>query len=591
MVKLVSSSLSGALLAVFLVCSPAIAWAVDDAATENVRGDAAQIDDEAMQVNTEASSSASSSHSSSSISAEQGIKPETTSTSSSSSSASSSASNSAQASQQQPSQTTQAVTKYPVGWSKDAKGIWHYGNKDGSVRTGWLLLGKTWYYLDPANAGAMKTGWYQDTSKRWFYSNGSGAMLANRWIKTGNTWYYVMKNGARQTGWLLLGKTWYYLDPTNAGAMKTGWYQDTSKRWFYSNGSGAMLANRWIKTGNTWYYVMKNGARQTGWLNLGAAKYYLNPAASGAMVVGDFTVLNARYRADASGALIRNTWVDMGGGKLSFAASNGVLHSGAERTSDGKIIIKDSSGKVRTGWINFGGCSFFADPSKGGRLATGWTTSNGKKYYFDSNYAPHKGWLLLNSRWYYFDSDGTMATGWRKVGGSWFWLRSSDGMMLTGSQYVDNAWNFFRSNGAWDATASYMMRRAQGISSNTGWLILVDTSACRTTVFSRSSNSWVVSQTWACSPGAYGTPTKKGYFTIGSRGYYFDSGASRCFYWTQFSGNYLFHSVLYARTATPQYVRDGRLGMNLSHGCVRLDVNCAKWIYDRIPSGTKVYTY
>ncbi|WP_251211936.1 L,D-transpeptidase family protein, partial [Adlercreutzia murintestinalis] len=413
---------------------------------------------------------------------------------------------------------------------------------------------------------------------------------AKRWIKTGNTWYYVMSNGARQTGWLWLG-VWYYLDPANAGAMKTGWYQDTSKRWFYSNSSGAMLAKRWIKTGNTWYYVMSNGARQTGWLSLGVATYYLNPAQAGAMVVGDFKVSNVSYRADASGALVKNAWVSMGGNKLAFAGSNGALNSGAERTSDGKIIIKDSSGKIRTGWINFGGYRFFADPSKGGRLATGWTTSNGKKYYFDSNYAPHKGWLLLNGRWYYFDSDGAMATGWRKVGGSWFWLRSSDGVMLTGSQYVDNAWNYFYANGAWDATASYMMRRAQGISSNTGWLILVDTSACRTTVFSRSSNSWVVNQTWSCSPGAYGTPTKKGYFTVGSRGYYFDSGASRCFYWTQFSGNYLFHSVLYARTATPQYIRDGRLGMNLSHGCVRLDVNCAKWIYDRIPFGTRVYTY
>ncbi len=504
--------------------APAVAWAVEQASPASVLSqetflDSSKVDGCIDETSTKPSVEPSS---------EQGTQA--SSSSSSSSSAGSSTSSSSQSTQgkpTKPAQTTPATPKYPVGWSKDAKGIWHYGNKDGSARTGWLLLGKTWYYLDPANAGAMKTGWYQDTSKRWFYSNSSGAMLAKRWIKTGNTWYYVMSNGARQTGWL----------------------------------------------------------------SLGVATYYLNPAQAGAMVVGDFKVSNVSYRADASGALVKNAWVSMGGNKLAFAGSNGALNSGAERTSDGKIIIKDSSGKIRTGWINFGGYRFFADPSKGGRLATGWTTSNGKKYYFDSNYAPHKGWLLLNGRWYYFDSDGAMATGWRKVGGSWFWLRSSDGVMLTGSQYVDNAWNYFYANGAWDATASYMMRRAQGISSNTGWLILVDTSACRTTVFSRSSNSWVVNQTWSCSPGAYGTPTKKGYFTVGSRGYYFDSGASRCFYWTQFSGNYLFHSVLYARTATPQYIRDGRLGMNLSHGCVRLDVNCAKWIYDRIPFGTRVYTY
>ncbi|WP_418253284.1 L,D-transpeptidase [Gordonibacter urolithinfaciens] len=38
-------------------------------------------------------------------------------------------------------------------------------------------------------------------------------------------------------------------------------------------------------------------------------------------------------------------------------------------------------------------------------------------------------------------------------------------------------------------------------------------------------------------------------------------------------------------------VQDGRLGMNLSHGCVRLAIENAKWIYDNIPSGTKVYVY
>lgn len=38
-------------------------------------------------------------------------------------------------------------------------------------------------------------------------------------------------------------------------------------------------------------------------------------------------------------------------------------------------------------------------------------------------------------------------------------------------------------------------------------------------------------------------------------------------------------------------VKDGRLGMRLSHGCVRLAIENAKWIYDNIPSGTTVIIY
>jgi len=36
---------------------------------------------------------------------------------------------------------------------------------------------------------------------------------------------------------------------------------------------------------------------------------------------------------------------------------------------------------------------------------------------------------------------------------------------------------------------------------------------------------------------------------------------------------------------------DGRLGMALSHGCVRLNINNAKWIYDNIPAGSTVCVY
>lgn len=38
-------------------------------------------------------------------------------------------------------------------------------------------------------------------------------------------------------------------------------------------------------------------------------------------------------------------------------------------------------------------------------------------------------------------------------------------------------------------------------------------------------------------------------------------------------------------------VYNGTLGKQVSHGCVRLDINNAKWLYDNIPNGTKVVIY
>ena len=38
-------------------------------------------------------------------------------------------------------------------------------------------------------------------------------------------------------------------------------------------------------------------------------------------------------------------------------------------------------------------------------------------------------------------------------------------------------------------------------------------------------------------------------------------------------------------------LQDGTIGANASHGCVRLELANAKWIYDNVPYGTKVVVY
>lgn len=138
------------------------------------------------------------------------------------------------------------------------------------------------------------------------------------------------------------------------------------------------------------------------------------------------------------------------------------------------------------------------------------------------------------------------------------------------------------------STVSAMAMRANLYTSSTSYLILVNRSAHKVGVFQGWRGNWNNIAMWDCADGASGTPTVEGTFRVGSRGYYFDSGASRCYWWTQFYGNYLFHSVLYNKNGTLQ---DGRVGMALSHGCVRLQIANAKWIYDNIPSGTTVVVY
>lgn len=65
-------------------------------------------------------------------------------------------------------------------------------------------------------------------------------------------------------------------------------------------------------------------------------------------------------------------------------------------------------------------------------------------------------------------------------------------------------------------------------------------------------------------------------------------------YCSRITGHILFHSVWYYQNGNPATLSNtqyNRLGSMASHGCVRLNVRDAKWIYDNCPSGTPVEIY
>ncbi|MBR6221576.1 MAG: peptidoglycan-binding protein [Clostridia bacterium] len=102
-------------------------------------------------------------------------------------------------------------------------------------------------------------------------------------------------------------------------------------------------------------------------------------------------------------------------------------------------------------------------------------------------------------------------------------------------------------------------------------------------------------RTMKCSTGRKSSPTPKGTFTEtgpGARWHYFkkfDCWAQYAYY---IEGDIMFHSVLYSQKegkVTQSSVN--HLGSRASHGCVRLSVDDAKWIYNHCPSNTKVIVY
>ena len=126
--------------------------------------------------------------------------------------------------------------------------------------------------------------------------------------------------------------------------------------------------------------------------------------------------------------------------------------------------------------------------------------------------------------------------------------------------------------------------------SETDYCLAVDVTAKRTIVMQRDGDDWKVVKYWICSTGAPESPTLTGVYQVEGRGYSFgDYEGYTCYYYTQYWGPYLFHSIKYEPGTFD--VQDGRLGEEVSEGCVRLSLENAKWIYDNIPWATRVIVY
>ena len=101
-------------------------------------------------------------------------------------------------------------------------------------------------------------------------------------------------------------------------------------------------------------------------------------------------------------------------------------------------------------------------------------------------------------------------------------------------------------------------------------------------------------QKFKCSTGKPGTPTPLGTYQAdgkasGGMWYYMRDSNVYVKWATRIVGGVMFHSVLYNSSKKgPTRSSVSALGHRASHGCIRLTVKSAKWIFDHCPEGTTV---
>ena len=114
-----------------------------------------------------------------------------------------------------------------------------------------------------------------------------------------------------------------------------------------------------------------------------------------------------------------------------------------------------------------------------------------------------------------------------------------------------------------------------------------------TTAYKKVDGKWKPVRAMLTSPGT-GYKTPLGTFRLGDKHRRSSlMGGVNGKWCSRITGGVLFHSVWYYswNSSSQSWVEFNRLGSKASHGCCRLSVIDAKWIYDNVKSGSKVTIY
>lgn len=528
-----------------------------------------------------------------------------------------------------------------------SSGWLHYTTDEGYVLRGYL--DKEGYKRYADDKGELNDGWVVTSTfiggglARYYQKD--GAMLTSCFFKDGGYWAYATANSAVLRGKLTVDGHLYAADDEGRLETRDGWvvdskYDQTLERYFFKRleqGYSYIVTGffRQTMTGDSylsWFYsdpstgkilrgpkAFSNGvaladndgrmveASSDGWLvssafGQGLHRYYLQKTSTGysLAVTGFFKgslnvngdVYNDYFYADRTGGYVLTGKQKFDAGMLVADQHGRLLEGLFPKTKANSFLVTGRfDGNLQRYYLIDSGGHLYA---KLGKFTA--TDENGKTddYYGreDQGYVVIGSYRAPNGTVYYADGDGKLIKhGWRYVDGSWYFL-NRDGS----SRAFSNA-----AKSAYEAIKNW--------TSETSFLICIDNNNLRTVVFQGSAGDWEPVADWLCSVGkaptnrqevaeGYGA-TVRGVFKIVNRGYIMGNDPDY-FYWSEFwqprpgEEGQRFHSRPYWRNAsrTPGALYDnGDFGRAQTHGCVRLDIDGVKFIYDNCPIGTKVYSY
>ena len=189
----------------------------------------------------------------------------------------------------------------------------------------------------------------------------------------------------------------------------------------------------------------------------------------------------------------------------------------------------------------------------------------------------------------------------RRLNGLEYFFGTLDGQYGAATETAVRAFqkgNGLTQSGIADQATMQLLFSGQAKKAMKPYVVKVSTADQRVYVYGLDNNNEYTQlvRTMKCSTGKDATPTPKGTFQAttgpGARWHYFKKYNCWAQYAYYIEGDILFHSVLYNQKGGPVTQSSvNNLGRKASHGCVRLSVEDAKWLYQNCPAKTKVIVY
>ncbi len=528
------------------------------------------------------------------------------------------------------------VRKTPGTPLIDGKKYWI--KSDGTAASGWLDIGSWKMYFDTTTyAARTKADGVTDINGHKYLFNADGIMqnFAGTTMIDGEK-YWFSEEGYLKNGWLKLGDWTLYFDKNTYKGAAGVTTIDGKTYLFDSNGilrtSGTPLVD------GKKYYIAADNTLKSGWLYLGNWKMYFDTTTYAARTKADgVTDINGhKYLFNADGIMqnfagttmidgakywfseegyLKNGWLKLGDwtlyfdkttykgaagitkidGKTYLFDDNGILKTSGTPMVNGKKYFVNADNELVSGWVNYGGAKMYFDPNTY-QGAAGITTVNGKKLIFDSNglLVSGSGTFVVNGKKYCIDGNGNAVTGWVTLGSWKMYFDPTTGEGAVGKVSIDGKTYYFNSDGInyvpSNNSNQSMFELAQGFSSDTQYLILVNRGLHRVAIYQGSKNNWKEIKYWPCVVGKPSTPTPTGTFKIQGRCYWFGKD-HKCWWATKIDGFYFFHSQIYYWDDAPLRILDGTMDAAASAGCIRLEEQNAYFIFKEVKRGTTVHIY